>query len=297
MKPHVICVGDVMIDVVATLPGPLTRGSDTPAPISLIGGGAAANAAAWLAAGGMDVTLVARVGDDALGRQAQADLAAAGVDPHLVVDARAATGSCIVLVDVSGERTMIPDSGANARLSPADVEASLFAPGRHLHLSAYSLFHDGRDAALRALELARGAGMSISVDAASSAPLAAFGASRFADLVGGDLLLLANQDEAGVLTGVEDPHVGVTVLGARFSAAVVKLGADGALWSDGSLVLQAAAVPVAGVEPVRTDTTGAGDAFAAGLLAARLSGARPLAALQAGNRLAARACAQRGARP
>ena len=74
---------------------------------------------------------------------------------------------------------------------------------------------------------------------------------------------------------------------------VVTLGADGALWTDGRESLHCDAVPVEAV----VDSTGAGDAFAAGLLAARMDGAAPDEALAAGARLAARAVAQPGGRP
>jgi ribokinase len=281
-----------MVDIVATLASELAIGSDTPAPINLGGGGAAANTAAWLVAAGATATLFARIGDDALGHLAHDQLVEAGVDARLVVDPAAVTGSCIVLVDVSGERTMIPDAGANTHLAPADLDASAFTAGRHLHLSAYSLFHHGQAAALHALALARAQGMTISVDAASSAPLEAFGAQRFTDLVGAGILLFANLAEARVLAGVADPHDCATQLGDRFGAAVIKLGAGGALWSEGVAVVQAGTVAID-----RTDTTGAGDAFAAGLLSARLAGARPLPALHAGNELAAQACRRPGGRP
>jgi sugar/nucleoside kinase (ribokinase family) len=281
-----------MVDILAVLPAPLAVGSDTPAPITLTGGGAAANTAAWLVAAGATATLVARVGDDSLGQQARAQLDAAGVDARLAVDAAARTGSCIVLVDVAGERTMVPDSGANTRLSVDDVDAELFAAGRHLHLSAYTIFHDGRAAAERALELARAAGLSVSVDAASAAPLAEFGADRFRTAVGGDLLVFANLDEARVLTGTREPAECALQLAADFGAAAVKVGSGGAYWSEGHSVLQ---VPTSPIEPL--DTTGAGDAFAAGLLQARLSGALPRFALATANRLAAQACRSPGGRP
>jgi sugar/nucleoside kinase (ribokinase family) len=81
-------------------------------------------------------------------------------------------------------------------------------------------------------------------------------------------------------------------LGARCGEAIVKCGADGAAWSDGTQVVRAAG-PAVDVH----DSTGAGDAFAAGVLEARLSGAGVLEALQAGNALAARALVRTGARP
>ena len=281
-----------MIDIIATLPSALATGSDTPAPITLQGGGSAANTACWLASVGVDATLIARIGDDPLGRLAGEQLRASGVTAGVTIDGLSRTGSCIVLVHVDGERTMIPDAGANLGLAFADVDQSLFVAGRHLHLSAYSLFHSAQDAALRALELARSGGLSMSVDAASAAPLAEFGVDRFAEMIGTDLLLLANLDEAQVLTGSADAETAATRLAARHGRCVIKLGAAGALYSDGEQTVHVATSPLRAV-----DSTGAGDAFAAGLIAAQLTGAAPAECLSAGNQLAAAACGVRGGRP
>jgi sugar/nucleoside kinase (ribokinase family) len=282
-----VVAGDVMCDVVAVLPGPLAHGSDTPAPIALHGGGSAANVAAWAAAVGTEVTLVARVGDDALGREAVRALRAAGVRTEVATDPRLATGACVVLVHPGGERTMIPDAGANDALQIAALP-----PGRHLHLPGYALLRPGsRPAARAALALARERGMTVSVDPSSSAPLAAAGPRAFLEWVEEVDLLLPNAAEATVLTGEADPEAAARALAAP-REVVVTLGADGALWTDGREVVRVAAEPAKVV-----DTTGAGDAFAAGLLAARLGGADPAAALAAGCGLAARAVASPGARP
>ena len=285
---RVVCVGDVMVDVLARLPGPLAVGSDTPAPVALLGGGSAANTAAWCVAAGVRATLVGRVGDDALGRAAVDELAASGVDLELSVDPELPTGTCIVLVDPSGERTMIPSAGANA----VGGTVSALPAGAVLHLSGYALFHPvSRDSALAALHLARAAGHRVCVDAASVAPLRGYGPQRFlADV--GPVTLFANRDEAGLLSDHGDPAAAARELGARCGAAFVKCGRDGAVWSDGS---QLHRVP-AGAGPVR-DSTGAGDAFAAGVLAAELGGAAAPDALRAGSALAARAIARPGGRP
>jgi len=282
-----VVAGDVMCDVVAALPGALAHGSDTPAPIRLYGGGSAANVAAWAARAGAEVTLVARVGDDALGCAAVEELEAAGVRLRVAVDPRRPTGTCIVLVHPGGERTMVPDAGAGDALEIAELP-----PGRHLHLPAYALLRPGSRAAARhALALALERGMTVSVDPSSAAPLAAAGARAFMEWVKGAGLLLPNAAEARVLTGLEDPEAAARAL-AGPREVVVKLGAAGALWTDGRDVVRAAAEPATVV-----DTTGAGDAFAAGLLAARLEGADPAAALAAGCRLGALAVARVGARP
>jgi sugar/nucleoside kinase (ribokinase family) len=91
---------------------------------------------------------------------------------------------------------------------------------------------------------------------------------------------------------VRDAAAGARALAGRFPEVVVKLGADGALWTNGSEEVRAPAAAATGV-----DTTGAGDAFAAGLLAARLRGAAPADALVAGCELAALAVVTPGARP
>jgi ribokinase len=290
---HVVCLGDVMVDVLARLPGPLAVGSDTPAPVALYGGGSAANTAAWLVLAGLPTTLVGRVGDDALGHRALDELAAAGIDLAVSIDPVRPTGTCIVLVGVDGERTMVPSAGANAALGEADLPAGLFRPESLLHLSGYALFTAGsRPAALDALARARAGGCPISVDAASAAPLAAAGAAQFLSWIGPGVLLFANRDEARVLTGRAEAAAAAQRLGRQCGAAIVKCGAGAAVWSDGTDVLE---VPAA--EAVAIDSTGAGDAFAAGVLAARAAGSDVHGLLRAGHRLAARAISQLGGRP
>ena len=106
-------------------------------------------------------------------------------------------------------------------------------------------------------------------------------------------MLVPNSLEASALTGLADPSGAAGALSESFSSeVVVTLGEQGALWTDGSELVQVGAPAVEVV-----DTTGAGDAFAAGLLDARVRGAGPKEALDAGCALAARAVAVTGARP
>jgi ribokinase len=261
-----VVLGDLMVDVIARAEGPLNRGSDTPASISLEGGGSGANVAAWAAALGTPVCFACRVGDDLPGRRAVDTLLEAGVKVHAAVDRERPTGTCVVLVEPGGERTMLPDPGAND--APVDVPDAWLETGRHLHVVGYALLRDGaRPGALAAIERAQAAGMTVSVDPSSWA-LIRDGAIPPVDL------LLPNEREAEVL--------------GEQGEMVVKLGARGARWGD-------VHVPAEPVEVV--DTTGAGDAFAAGLLGARLKGADERQALEAGCAAAARVVAQVGARP
>jgi ribokinase len=281
----VLVVGDVMVDVVARMSGPLAPGSDTPAAIVTRPGGAGANVAAWLAEAGVQVALAARVGADTAGARAAAGLRRHGVELHLTEDPERPTGTCVVLVGPDGERSMLPDAGANDALAPADLPAR-FAPGGHLHLAGYTLLRPGScDAARAALERARAAGMTISVDPASAAPLERFGPRRFIELAGHPDLLLPNRDEAAVLTGEADPAAAARALSVHAREVVVTLGAEGALWTDRRVSLTAPATSAG----APADTTGAGDAFAAGFLAAWLAGAPAGGALERGNALAARA--------
>src|SRR5258705_13516784 len=190
---------------------------------------------------------------------------------------------------------MLCDRGANALLSTVDIDAALdgtaaAAAAVHLHLSGYALFDEASRAAGRyALAVARERGLSTSVDAASAGPRRRVGAATFLEWIHGVDLLLANADEAVALAGTAEP--------ARLTGSarnvVVKRGAEGAGWAGaGTGTRWVAAQPATAL-----DVTGAGDAFAAGLLSAWLAGAEPADALRAGARLGARAVSRTGARP
>ncbi|MEV6709599.1 carbohydrate kinase family protein [Micromonospora wenchangensis] len=292
---RIVVVGDLITDVVAVLEGALATGSDTPAAIKVTGGGQAANTAAWIAAQHAPVTLVGAVGDDSAGRDRVAELERAGVDCAVEVHPQATTGTVIVLA-TADERTMVTERGANLRLTADHVDRALAATpdATHLHLSAYCLLDAGsRPAGLRALAAARERGLTTSVDAASAAPLRRIGAAAFLSWVRDVDLLLVNADEAGVLAGGLDPAAQARALSAAARRVVVKRGGAGAIWVDRRATV--------GVTPslrvAVVDVTGAGDAFAAGLLTAWTTGATPRAALTRAADLGALAVSMVGARP
>jgi sugar/nucleoside kinase (ribokinase family) len=291
----VLVVGDVVTDILAVHSGPLAIDSDTAAAISVTGGGSAANTAAWLAFTGIPVHLLGTIGDDVAGADRLAELTAADVGVSLIRTVPGArTGSVIVLAQ-DQERTMLCDRGANHELTPSDVDRALSTVDglRHLHLSGYTLLDDSsRPAGLHALRAAAERGLTTSVDAASAAPLRRVGGPAFLDWIDGTDLLLANLDEANALTGIRGEGAAQAL--TRFAATVVvKLGRDGAMWADrDGVVLHQPAVPANVLDP-----TGAGDACAAALIAARLTGAAALDSLRAAVALGAQAVAVLGGRP
>ena len=220
--------------------------------------------AAHLARLGARVTLVGCIGDDAPGAGLAAELRATGVDLALRTVAGVATGTIVSLVEPGGQRSMLADRGANLALRPDDVPAPV--PGGHLHLSGYTLLDDGpRAAGLAALEAAVAAGCTVSLDPASTGPLTRYGVDRWLADTAGATLLLPNADEARLLTGCTDVTEAARTLAGRHRGVAVSLGADGALWASGDVLVHRPAHPTDVV-----DTTGAGDAFAAGLLSAWL---------------------------
>ncbi len=289
------CLGDLMVDVVARLFGPLAEGSDSPGVISYVGGGSAANTAAWLTRVGESTVFVGAIGDDPAGQSQVESLHRLGVDVRFRVDRTRPTGTCLVLVAPAGERTMVPDPGANLSLLEHDVPVEEFRTGDHLHVSGYALLRDSRDAALHAIAAAARAGMTVSVGAASAAPLQQLGAEEFLRMVPDDALLFANEKEAGVLVGLSGDAADLArALATGGRQAVVTAGSGVAAWSNGEATASREAEPLDSPE---LDTTGAGDAFAAGFLAARTRDASPEVCLRDGHALAAAACRTTGGRP
>lgn len=281
-----------MMDVTARISTAIEYASDTPADISIQPGGSAATTAAWMASRGHPTTFVGCVGDDAFGSEVGDALRSAGVDVRLGVFDNRPTGTCIVIVDASRERTMFPDKGANDLLDAAAVDAVHLMPGEHVHLSGYVLLNPyARDAGVAILKAARAARATTSLDPASAGPL-----RECRELVLGLLpmidLVIANEDEATVLTGAADAGAALDLLARLVPTAVVKRGSRGVLAraESGSVDQPAPATAV-------VDTTGAGDAFAAGFLVQWLAGSTLDEAVRAGQVLAAVAVGRVGAGP
>lgn len=270
-------LGDLVEDVVVWLDEPVRRGTDTAARVFRSRGGSAANVAAC-AAGLVPTRFLGCVGDDPLGDQLVAQLTGAGVDVR--AQRRGRTGTVVVLVEPGGERTMLPDRAAATGLQPLapdDLDGVAL-----LHVPAYGL--DGGSTA-QVVEGLLGQ-LPVSVDASSSAVLERLGPQRVRALLerARPVLLLANADEARVLELGARPLRGVTTVLKDGPRRTTVLHPDG----------RAEHVDVPPVEAVR-DSTGAGDAFAAAVLAAVLDGRGVRAGVEAGHALARGVLMQPGA--
>jgi sugar/nucleoside kinase (ribokinase family) len=271
--PRALVIGDVMTDIIVRPEGPIARGSDRRAAITVQSGGSAANQAAWLASFGVSVDFVGRVGAADLERET-ARFKAIGVAPHLVGDPIRQTGRLIALIDPDGERSFLTDRGANDALEARDIADALIASASHISLSGYSFFAPSPRAAVFDI-MRRAAGKPVSVDPASAEFLREVRPDNFLAWTKGATILFPNEEEAAVLAGSTDPETQCARLAALYPLVVIKRGAAGAEAAEGARRWRLAA---AKTEPV--DTTGAGDAFVAAFLAARLSGADIRTALE-----------------
>jgi 2-dehydro-3-deoxygluconokinase len=236
--------------------------------------GAEINVAVALARLGHDVGWFGRVGADSSGAQVLATLRAEGVDAsRAIVDEERPTG--LLVRDAHPERRLQVDYhrafSAGSRLCAGDLDAAYIQNARALHVTGITaaLSATAIEAVRTALEIARGAGVQTVLDPNVRLKLwspDAAGAA-LADLAPLADVILTGADEAALVTGYEGEAAAEWFLDRGASVVVVKDGAAGAWATDGAAIERVAARPVTAVDPV-----GAGDAFDAGFLSARLRG-------------------------
>ena len=281
-----------MLDVTAVVGASIKQGVETRAQISTQGGGAAANVASWLAISGTPAHVIARVGDDAAGQTVLTELDKYGVSHSETIVPGANTGVVIVLVDALGERTMFPDSGANSGLSLADLPP--LDEITAVYLSGYPLVNpNSRPGALDILRAVKERGLPVIFDPSTVGVLLEVGLNQVREWLALVDVVILNEEEAHFLSGKNNPVEAAAELLKKTPLVVIKRGGNGALaQARGSGVVQ-----IPAVETEVLDTTGAGDAFAAGFILAWANDGDLIDALKSGAALAAKCVSTLGARP
>lgn len=281
-QPLIVALGDLIGDVVVELESQYRPGTDTQATITRRRGGSAANVAAAAAAAGARGRFVGRVGADPLGDELLAELDRFGVEA--VVERGGRTGSVVSIVHLDGERSLLTDRGSAGDLTTLPPGALEGASA--LHVPLYALAVEPLASLVgQAIETAVSLGVLASVDASSVPVVEEFGAIDLVDwcVERGVSVLFCNDDEYLALDGAADGRGDMVLVHKRGPhPAVVHL--------DGDRV----EVPATAVADV-VDSTGAGDAFAAGTLASVCSGADWVQAVARGHQLAAKAVSRTGA--
>lgn len=275
-------MGDLVEDVIIWPTGSFARGADNEAQIFRTPGGSAANVAR-IAATIKPTRFIGCVGEDGIGTYLEGELSKSGVDVRL--QRRGATGAIVILIEADGERTMFPHRGASILLE--DVNEQWLDEVSILHFPAYSF--DGQPIAQTSTTLVHAMklrGGRVSIDASSTSVISSFGVAAFLELIEQlkPDIMFANHAESELL-GLNNPEQREKILSAHPTTMfVLKAGhEDTQIMQSGQ---EAISVPVPAVQGIR-DTTGAGDAFAAGFLTSLLSSPDVYTACQLGHATAA----------
>lgn len=289
---RILCIGDAALDVIVKMQTEIHVGSDTASQISMHGGGAAANTATWLAQLGHSVFFSCRLGDDAAGRAISSEFDLWKIEHRRTFLENEKTGVVVVLVDDKGDRTMFPDSGANSGISERDL------PNLHgfdaAYLSGYSLFNPlSTNGVLRMVNEIKDVGIPLIFDPASVGTMMAFNRKRVIETLAYMDITIMNEDEARYIADCDALDEALDFITEIVSTAVIKTGSSGAIArirGSNTVISHADAVNA-------IDTTGAGDAFAAGFIPMWLESKDLLASMNAANEVARQCVAIIGARP
>ncbi len=289
---RVLCIGDVMLDVIAVIKTKINYGSDTPSKISTHGGGAAGNVASWAQICGAPTKIVARIGNDSAGKAVMSEFDTLNIEHDDCVIAGAQTGVVVVLVDPSGERTMFPETGANSGLTISDLPD--LQGIEVVYLSGYALLDEiSRPGVLDMVTEIRRANIPIFFDPATVGGMSQVDINEIRGWLPLMSALFMNEEEATFLTGFTQLESALDELLRAAPTAIIKCGSEGAIGkSRESDSIRISALPTQVV-----DTTGAGDSFAGGFIATWLVDHDLQMCMEAGAAAAAQCVSIVGARP
>lgn len=220
-------------------------------------GGSAANTINGLANLGVPCGYIGKIGNDLFGQLFKEDMEKKGVEAHLY-PGTLETGRANTFITSDGERTFGTFLGSAVELSATDLSKEIFKAYDYLHIEGYLVFN--HDLIERALQLAKEAGLKISLDMASYNVVEAN--KDFLDKMVREYvdILFANEEEAKAFTGKE-PEIAVNEIAEMCEISVVKIGEKGSLIKSGGNSYTAGIIKANCI-----DTTGAGDLYAAGFL-------------------------------
>jgi Sugar kinases, ribokinase family len=222
-------------------------------------GGSAGNTILGLACLGVKTGFIGKVGNDQYGDFFRNNLRKNGIEDKLLVSGKLPSGVASTFISPDGERTFGTYLGAAASLRAEDLTLDMFKGYTYLFIEGY-LVQD-HEMILRAIELAKEAGLQVCLDMASYNIVAndmeffSLLINKYVDIV------FANEEEAKAFTDKE-PEEALGIIAEKCSIAIVKVGAKGSYIRKGTEAVKVAAIPVRKV----VDTTGAGDYFASGFL-------------------------------
>ena len=311
----IVAIGDAIVDVIATCEEAFldSRGfvkgsmrlltteeaSDLYAamgPAREISGGSAANSMAGAAALGLKAAFIGQVADDQLGAIFAHDMRSLGVSFETPpIQGPPPTGRCLILVTPDAQRTMSTCPGASHELTPAALDAELIRSASVTFLEGYLWGPERpRAAMLEAARIAHSAGRTVAFTLSESLCLGDRREGVLGMIEAGTAdILFGNEDEVRHLTGCGDLAECIVALSQHVGTLVITRGAHGAIAVERDYLVEVPAAPVTHV----VDTTGAGDLFAAGFLAARCRGKPLKACLETGSIAAAEVISHFGARP
>ncbi len=279
---RIVVLGDLNLDVLAEGPEGTPIGGETRTVVLAEPGGSAGRFARIVAGEGAAITFIGCVGNDLVGDLLIRSLQDEGVTPH-VMRVDAPTGTIVSLAH-NTERTMLCSRGANDGIETSWVKEECFRGANHLHLSGYTLLSlSQQKAAHKAIEIARAFGLTISVDPPPANLIRAFGVESFLHEIAAADCLFPNLNEGRTLSGEQSPEKIVGVLAETFLVGALTLGEKGSLAWRGDERDRCEAEKIDGA-----DSTGAGDAFAAGFVVAYLEHGSLAIANQRGNDVANR---------